>query len=176
MMTKAPVLCLAVLLLACATVPAVARAAGAQPEIRRPPATPQAVGAEHTLRQIPEACTRLQGRFTGEAATPYLLETVPGPPGCQPRARLEPFVPAIARATSGWVLNDEIRVPRADCPAQQAVVRVWRRPATAAPPALDAQGRSRIYLEDAQAKAAAGRLAALPAYAVEQAVEGRCGT
>ena len=176
MMTKAPVLCLAVLLLACATVPAVARAAGAQPEIRRPPATPQAVGAEHTLRQIPEACTRLQGRFTGEAASPYVFETVPSSPTCQPRAKLAAFTPAIAQPSSGWVLNDVIRVPRADCPAQQAVVRVWRRPATAAPPALDAQGRSRIYLEDAQAKAAAGRLAALPAYAVEQAVEGRCGT
>ena len=82
---------------------------------------------------------------------------------------------AIAQPASGWVLNDVIRVPRADCPAQQAVLRVWRKPAAAVPPSLDAQGRSRIYLEEAQARAVAGRLAALPAYALEQAVQGHCG-
>lgn len=164
-----------ILLLAGVASPAMALAADVAPEIRRPPATPQAVGAEHTLRQIPEACVRLQGRFTGEADNPYVFETVPSSPTCQPRAKLAAFTPAIAQPASGWVLNDVIRVPRADCPAQQAVVRVWRKPAAAVPPSLDAQGRSRIYLEEAQAKAAAGRLAALPAYALEQAVEGRCG-
>lgn len=174
-MMAAPLRCVC-LLLACAAVPAMAAApADVAPEIRRPAATPQAVGAEHTLRQIPEACLRLQGRFTGEAANPYVFETVPSSPGCQPRAKVVAFTPAIAQASSGWVLNDVIRVPRADCPAQQAVVRVWRKPAAAVPPSLDAQGRARIYLEDAQASAAAGRLAALPSYAVEQAVEGRCG-
>ena len=157
-----------ILLLAGVASPAMALAADVAPEIRRPPATPQAVGAEHTLRQIPEACVRLQGRFTGEADSPYVFETVPSSPTCQPRAKLAAFTPAIAQPASGWVLNDVIRVPRADCPAQQAVVRVWRKPAAAVPPSLDAQGRSRIYLEEAQAKAAAG-------HALEQAVQGRCG-
>jgi hypothetical protein len=67
-------------------------------------------------------------------------------------------------------------VPRADCPAQQAVVRVWRKPAAAVPPSLDAQAACGSISEEAQAKAAAGRLAASPAYALEQAVEGRCGS
>jgi hypothetical protein len=64
-------------------------------------------------------------------------------------------------------------VPAAGCPGLQAVATVWRRPARGAPPALDAQGRSRIYLEESMRKAKAGQLAALPAYAIATAVEGR---
>ena len=30
------------------------------PEVQRPPAAPQAVGAVHTLRTIPEACARIE--------------------------------------------------------------------------------------------------------------------
>ncbi len=36
------------------------------------------------------------------------------------------------------ILNDVLRVPNADCPAQQAVVRVWRKPAAGAPLRPDA--------------------------------------
>jgi hypothetical protein len=48
-----------------------AMAADPTPEIHRDPATPQPVGVLHTLRQIPEACARIQGQFTGDAANPY---------------------------------------------------------------------------------------------------------
>ena len=70
-------------------------------------------------------------------------------------------------------MRDRIRVPEAGCPALQAVATVWRRPSGATPPGLDAQGRSRIYLEESMRKAKAGQLAALPAYAIATAVEGR---
>src|SRR3546814_1290887 len=39
-------------------------AADPVPEITRPAATPQANGVVHTLRQIPEACARIEGAFT----------------------------------------------------------------------------------------------------------------
>ncbi len=54
----------------------------------------------------------------------------------------------------GWKLNDVIRVPNAGCPAQAAVVRVWRLPADNQPPELDGQGQARIYLQDAKQQAA----------------------
>jgi hypothetical protein len=61
------------------------------------------------------------------------------------------------------------------CPAQQAVVRIWRKPAVATPPKLDAQGRSRIYLKDATDRAKAGA-PSVPVYAAAMAVEGKsCG-
>ena len=56
------------------------------PEISRPAATPQPVGVLHTLRQIPEACARIQGRFTGNPADPYKFELVKTSPNCAPRA------------------------------------------------------------------------------------------
>ena len=65
-----------------------ALAADPVPEIVRPPATPQAPGVLHTLRQIPEACARIQGRFTGNPADPYAFELVKTSPNCAPRARL----------------------------------------------------------------------------------------
>ncbi len=140
-------------------------------EIQRPAAAPQAVGVVHTLRTIPEACARLEGRFTGDAAAPYALATVRSAARCQPRAALRQQAPKVDAA--GWVLNDLIRVPSAACPSQQAVVRVWRKPAGSAAPKMDAQGKARVYLKDGLDAAAAGQLAAIPQYAVAMAVEGK---
>jgi hypothetical protein len=164
-----PVLFAALLLPALGT----ARAADPQPEVRRAAAAPQAVGALHALRTIPEACVRLQGRFTGDAADPYKFEAVRTSPACQPRALVLDAAKAKPSAASGWILNDRIGVPEAGCPGLRAVATVWRRPAGGTPPALDAQGKSRVYLEQAVRDAKAGRLAALPAYAIAMGVEGK---
>ena len=53
-----------------------ANAADPQPEIQRAVGSPQAVGVAHTLRTIPEACARLEGQFTGGAASPYKFAAV----------------------------------------------------------------------------------------------------
>jgi hypothetical protein len=143
-----------------------------KPEIVRAPASPQAVGHAHTLRTIPEACTRLQGEFTGDAAHPYRFQAVRTSAACQPRARMLDARKAGAPG-AGWVLNDLIRVPSAACPGRQAVVSVWRQARGAKAPALDAQGKSRIYLEEGLDKARAGKLAALPAFAVAMQFEGK---
>ena len=132
------------------------------PEVQRPPAAPQAVGAVHTLRTIPEACARIEGRFTGDASEPYRYEVAHTSPMCQPRARLVDADKVKPETASGWIFNDLIRVPSAACPGQQAVLRIWRHPASNTPPRLDAQGRSRIYLQQSIDKANAGKLAALP--------------
>lgn len=142
------------------------------PEVQRPPATPQAVGVVHTLRTIPEACARIEGRFTGEAAQPYQYDVVRTSPACQPRAGLIDADKAKPSEAKGWIFNDLIRVPSAACPQQQAVLRIWRRPADAVPPKLDAQGRSRIYLADSVSKAKAGKLPPIPLYTATLAVEG----
>lgn len=142
-----------------------------RPEIERPEAPPQAIGVAHTLRHIPEACARIEGVFTGDPAVPYRFAVVRTSPGCQPRARFVDAAEARPEQSPDWVFNDLLRVPSAECPAQQAVVRVWRRPVEQAI-ALDGQGRSRIYLEDARQAAAAGRLPQVPMYAAEMAVEG----
>src|SRR3546814_15431972 len=63
-------------------------AADPVPEITRPAATPQANGVVHTLRQIPEACARLEGAFTGPAVAPYKFAVVRTRPHCQTSARL----------------------------------------------------------------------------------------
>ena len=120
-----------------------------QPEIQRPVAAPQPVGQLHTMRTIPEACVRLQGEFTGAAATPYRFEAVKRAP-CAQRAG---YVDAATlkhppSAASGWILNDRISVPRTDAPACVATIEVWRRQGNATPPKLDAQGRSRLYLDE----------------------------
>ena len=149
-------------------------AADPKPEIARAPAKPQALNAVHTLRQIPEACARLEGMFTGDAADPYAFAVVRISPECQPRARFVDAAKAPPSVASGWKLNDLIRVPSAACASQQAVVHVWRKPqASAQPPKLDAQGRSRLYLEE-QMKAAKSQPVALPMYAATMAVEGSC--
>lgn len=141
------------------------------PEIQRPLAAPQAVGVTHTVRTIPEACARLEGRFTGDAGTPYALALVRTGARCQPRATLRQQAPRTDAA--GWVLNDLIRVPSAACPSRQAVVRIWRKPADAAAPKMDAQGKARVYLKDGLDAASAGQLGAIPQYAAAVAMEGK---
>jgi len=161
-------------ILVCALVAALpALAADPVPEIHRDPAIPQPVGVLHTLRQIPEACARIQGQFTGDAVNPYKFELVRISPNCAPRAKLEEAAKAKPSEAGGWKFNDLVRVPSTQCATQFAVVRVWRKPSEAAvPPKLDAQGRSRLYLKDMTAAAKAGQLNSIPVYAVSTAVEG----
>lgn len=149
-----------------------ALAADPTPEIHRDPATPQPPGVVHTLRQIPEACARIQGQFTGNASDPYKFELVRTSPNCAPRAKLVDAAKAKPSEGTGWKFNDLVRVPSTQCATRFAVVRVWRKPAHVAPPQLDAQGKSRLYLEEQRKAAAAGQLADVPQYAVSTAVEG----
>lgn len=160
------------MLIAGLLVAASASAADPKPEILRHAASPQAVGVTHTLRTIPEACARLEGQFSGDKAKPYKFTAVPTSARCQPRAKLVDAIGAKASVASGWILNDVIRVPSAGCKSQQAVVRVWRQASKAAPPKLDAQGRSRIYLKDGLEAARDGQLAAIPVYAAAMTLEG----
>jgi hypothetical protein len=143
------------------------------PEIKRDPGAPQAVAAAHTLRTIPEACARLEGVFTGDAAQPYRYAVVRTDPQCQPRARFVDYAKAQPTEAKGWKLNDVIRAPSAACPSQQAVVRVWRLPADNKP-VLDGQGNTRVYLQEAKEAAAAGKkLPPVTVYAAEMKVEGK---
>lgn len=162
----------------CMALAAVASAHAATPEIRRPAGVPQGDGVAHTLRSIPEACASLQGRFTGEAASPYAFTAVRSSASCQPRARFVDAAKARPSEAAGWRLNDVVRVPSKDCAGLAAVVEVWRKPGVAVPPRLDAQGRARLYLDEAKAKARAGAGTAprVTQYAARLAVEGRpCG-
>lgn len=153
-----------------------ARAADPAPEIQRKPGAAQGVNVPHTLRQIPEACARLEGMFTGNAADPYKFAVVRTSPNCQPRARFADYAKAKPSVASGWKFNDVIRVPSAACPSQAATVRVWRKPADVAPPKLDAQGRSRLYIKEMQAAAKQGGYQPLPMFAAQMTVEGKpCG-
>ncbi|RMH87720.1 hypothetical protein EBB59_12625 [Lysobacter pythonis] len=147
-----------------------AQAADEQPEIRRPLGKPQAVGVLHSIRTIPEACTRVQGKFTGDAAQPYDVDIVKSGERCQPRALIVDAAEARPTAAAGWKLNDVARVPNAACPGQQAVLRVWRHPGNVAPPKLDAQGRSRVYLGD---RMKAGQPGGLPKFALDLRIEGK---
>ena len=158
-------------LLLLALLPGFAATAAETPEIKRPTGSPQANGAVHTLRQIPEACARLEGAFTGEAAQPYRFSAVRTSEQCQPRSRFVDYDKAQPSAAKGWKLNDVIRVPSAACPSQQAVVSVWRLPVDKKPE-LDGQGQSRIYLEDAKKQAAAGKTAQVPMFAAKAEVQG----
>lgn len=148
-------------------------AAEPTPEIRRDEVKPQVVGTAHTLRTIPEACARLEGMFTGKPAEPYKFAVVRTSPTCQARARFVDAAKAKPSEKAGWKFNDRIRVPNASCPSQLAVVRIWRKPVGVAPPKLDAQGRSRIYLKDATAKAKAQGAPDLTLYAAAMEVEGK---
>lgn len=148
-------------------------AAEPKPEIVRETGKPQAAGAVHTVRGIPEACARLEGMFTGDAAQPYKFAAVRSSPNCQARARFVDFAKAQPSVAAGWKFNDLIRVPSAACPSLQAVVRVWRKPADVAPPQLDAQGRARIYLQDAGEQAKTKNLPKVPMYAAEMKLEGK---
>ncbi|MFC5576676.1 hypothetical protein ACFPOA_01440 [Lysobacter niabensis] len=153
-----------------------AAAAGPKPEVARDTGKPQAAGAVHTVRAIPEACARLEGMFTGDAAQPYRFAPVRSSPNCQPRARFVDFAKAKPSEASGWKFNDEIRIPNAACPSQLAVVRVWRKPANVAPPKLDEQGRSRIYLQEAREQAKEKGAPNVPMFAAEMKLEGKpCG-
>ncbi len=136
---------------------------------------PQAPGAVHTVRQIPEACVRLEGRYAAAgAATPYVLQVVPLGGACQPRARYVGAEQAQPSAAAGWTLNDVVKIPEAACPGREAVVQVWRKSGADAP-ARDGQGQARIYLEQGRGQAAAGA-SRLPQYsAVLQAPQGACG-
>jgi hypothetical protein len=121
-------------------------ASAATPEITRAPATPQAPGTAHTLRNVPEACVRLEGRFGADPTAPYAL-TLHARPGCTPRAGFDADIGTGAPAGEGWILNDVLRVPRADRPACVASVSVWRHPGALAPIAQDGQRRVRMYLD-----------------------------
>jgi len=151
-------------------------AAAQAPEIQRASAAPQPDGAAHSLRTIPEACVRLEGTFTGQAASPYAFRAVRTSAQCQPRALLVDPAKARPSADAGWVLNDVIRVPRSGCPSQEAVVVVWRKPVDVSTPALDGQGRARIYLDESMEQIAAGNLPPVPLYAAAMTLEGEaCG-
>lgn len=160
------------LLMLAALAPAVPALAAETPELQRAVGAPQAVGAVHTLRQIPEACARLEGAFTGDAAAPYRFSAVRTSEQCQPRARFVDYTKAQPSADKGWKLNDVIRVPNAACPAQHAVVRVWRLPSSNKVE-LDGQGQSRIYLEEAKKQAAAGQIPQVTMFAAQLQMEGK---
>lgn len=170
-MTRPSRPCLAIVLAATA---AFGSLHAATPEIARPAGTPQANGVVHTVRAIPEACARLQGRFTGDATKPYDFAPVRTSAGCQARARLVDPARAKPSDKAGWKLNDVIRIPAKDCPGLQAVVEVWRRPVASAPPTLDAQGRARLYLDESRAKAA--KAGDVTQFTAKVALEGKaCG-
>lgn len=103
-----------------ALLPAVSSFAAETPELQRAAGTPQAVGAAHTLRQIPEACARLEGVFTGEAAQPYKFAVVRTSEQCQPRARFVDYDKAQPSEAKGWKLNDVIDPHRRDGPDRRA--------------------------------------------------------
>ncbi|GAB1597061.1 hypothetical protein [Lysobacter claricitrinus] len=149
-------------------------AAAATPEIKRPVGAPQANGVTHLARAIPEACAWLEGTFTGDAASPYKFVPVRSSPTCQARARLLNPEKAKPSESTGWKLNDVVRIPSKDCPGLQAVVEIWRLPSDGKSMQLDAQGRARLYLQDAKANAA--KAAPTPAYTAKVAIEGKaCG-
>ncbi len=166
-------ICLFALGLSAVTFPALA--AEPTPEIQRKVGTPQAVGALHTIRQIPEACLRLEGVFTGQVEQPYRYRVVRTSEQCQPRARLVDYAKAQPSTAGGWTLNDVVRIPSAACPGQQAVIRIWRLPETPVAPAPDGQGQTRIYLEDAKKDIDAGKLkdVKITTYAAGMKLEGK---
>src|SRR5690554_3436166 len=149
-----------------------ALASDSVPEITRGDVAAQSVGVVHTLRQIPEACARIEGAFTGDPAEPYRYAVVRTSPNRQPRARSVAAAKARPDAAEGWILNDLLRMTSAECPMQQAVVRVWRKPVDQAIK-LDGQGQSRIYVEEAKEAAAAGNIAAIPMFAAGMELEGQ---
>lgn len=167
---------LALLAASFATFAYTAHAAEPQPAIQRAVGAPQAVGALHTLRVIPEACARIQGKFTGNSAKPYDFAVVQTGTRCQPRAKLVDAAKVKPQGKPGWIYADLVRVPSAACASQQAVVRIWRHDAKAAPPQLDAQGRSRLYLKESVDAARQNGAGEIPVYAVEMGMAGKgCG-
>ena len=134
---------------------------------------PQADGAVHTLRQIPEACVRIEGRYTGQEGRPYALAVVPLGGTCQPRARFAGERPATELAAeAGWQATQRIAVPSAACPERIMTLTVWQREGAGLPPA-DGQGQTRVYLKDAARQATASQ-DRRPAYAVSQTLSEGC--
>ena len=104
---------LALLAASFATFAYTAHAAEPQPEIQRAVGAPPAVGALHTLRVIPEACARIQGKFTGNSAKPYDFAVVQTGTRCQPRAKLVDAAKVKPQGKPGWIYADLVRVPSA---------------------------------------------------------------
>jgi hypothetical protein len=152
---------------------AAATAADPAPEVERAPYPPAPNGVVHTIRIIPETCAYLYGWFTGQKDLPYRYGAKRSAKRCQPRAQLVGPASVAPSVASGWILNDIVRIPSAACPSQIAVVRIWRKPAENALPPPDAQGQSRIYLEESKQRAAQGKLAAVPKYVAKLAIEGK---
>ena len=171
-----PALSASLLALAPNTHAAAGKSAAPQSEIQREVGQAQAVGQVHTLRNIPEACVRLQGQFTGDAAAPYRMESVPRD-RCAPRAK---FVEAntLEKPPSiggGWTLNDVIRVPSAACPNQQAALSIWRHQVDPTKIALDGQGRMRMYMQDGSVTTPSGEKArAITLYTATLKVSEEC--
>jgi hypothetical protein len=149
-----------------------AQAADPTPEVKREPYPPKPNGEVHTIRIIPEACVYLHGMFTGDKALPYRYGAKRNSTRCQPRAQMVDPAKAAPSVASGWILNDIVRIPSAACASQVAVIRVWRKPAVNAPPPPDAQGRSRIYLDESKQRAAQGSLAPVTKFAAVLSIEG----
>lgn len=149
-----------------------ARAADPTPEVLREPYPAKRDGEVHTIRIIPEACVYLVGQFTGDPAAPYRYGAKRSGGRCQARAQLVDPVKAAPSPADGWILNDIVRIPSAACAGRTAVVRVWRKPAVNVPPPPDAQGRSRIYLDESKRRAAQGGLAPVTKFAAVLSIEG----
>ena len=142
---------------------------------QRPPSRPQADGVWHTLRQIPEACARLQGRFTGQPELPYQLQAVAGSTHCRRRAVLLPLQQGAVDPGPSWVLDERIVVPSAACPGLAVELTLWRSNPVATSRPRDAQGRERIYLQQVREQSASPRLAGLPQWRAHWQLQGRCG-
>ncbi len=149
-----------------------AQAADPVPEVQRNPYPPKPNGEVHTIRIIPEACVYLHGMFTGDKALPYRYGAKRNSARCQPRAQMVDPAKAVPSLAAGWILNDIVRIPSAACATQVAVIRVWRKPAVNAPPPPDAQGRSRIYLDESKQRTAQGGLAPVTKFAAVLTLEG----
>ena len=139
----------------------------------RPAASPQADGVAHTLRQIPEACIRLQGMFSGRADHPYALQAVPTQERCPRRAVFAGIADA-PQADEGWQLDEQIVVPSAACPALRMTLSLWRHPGQVRKAERDGQGQVRVYVEQARQAADGAEQATLPQWRASWQVQGRC--
>ena len=155
------------------SLPAAAVAVGSQTASPRPVVQPQPDGVLHTLRQIPEACVRLQGQFTGQAQQPYALQVVPTTTSC-PRRAVFAGASAQAPAEPGWQPVEQLRVPSAGCPGMVLVLQLWQLPGQVRRLPADGQGRERVYLEQVRATPAADSRALLPQWRASWQVQGQC--
>lgn len=172
-LTRPASLPVAMVALLMAVQPVAAAAAGTQAANPRPAVQPQPDGGLHTLRQIPEACVRLQGQFTGLAQQPYALQVVPTSASC-PRRAVFAGVSTQAPAVPGWQPVEQLRVPSARCPGMVLVLQLWQLPGQVRRLPADAQGRERVYLEQVRATPAADSRALLPQWRASWQVQGQC--